>query len=79
MTFAGVAFQDRESDARAFIGAFALRYANGPDPGGGIARDYGVVGLPATFVIDRQGRVRRRWAGEITEAQLVAFVEEALR
>lgn len=79
VTFVGVAFQDRESDARAFIGEFALRYANGPDPGGGIARDYGVGGLPATFVIDRQGRIRRRWAGEIAADQLAAFVEEALR
>jgi len=79
VTFVGVDFQDRERDARAFSAEFGLRYANGPDPDGGITQAYGVSGLPATFVIDRQGRIARRWPGEITEGQLTAFIEEALR
>lgn len=79
VTFVGVDFQDREGDARAFIAEFGLRYPNGPDRDGAITRAYGVSGLPATFVIDRQGRIRRRWSGEITGDQLTAFIEEALR
>lgn len=79
VVFVGVDFQDREEDARAFIRAFDIRYPNGPDPAGDIARAYGVSGLPATFIIDRQGRIRRRWPGEITSEQLTGFIEEALR
>ncbi len=79
VVFVGVDFQDREGDARDFLREFDLRYPNGPDPGGDIARTYGVSGLPATVVIDRQGRIRRRWLGEITGAQLTGFIEETLR
>ncbi len=79
VAFVGVDFQDREEDARAFIREFDIEYPNGPDPDGEIARTYGVSGLPATFVIDRQGQISRRWLGEITGEQLTAFIEEALR
>lgn len=79
VTFVGVDFQDREGDARAFIREFGLRYPNGPDPVGGITQAYGVSGLPATFVIDRQGRIARRWLGEIGAEQLTAFIDGALR
>jgi len=79
VAFVGVDFQDREEDARAFIREFDIEYPNGPDPDGEIASAYGVSGLPATFVIDRQGRIARRWPGEITADQLTAFIEEALR
>lgn len=79
VTFVGVAFQDRERDARAFIAEFGLRYPSGPDRDGAITRAYRVSGLPATFVIDRRGQIVRRWLGEITGDQLTAFIEEALR
>jgi len=79
VVFVSVGFQDGEGDARDFLREFDLRYPNGPDSEGDIARTYGVSGLPATLVIDRQGRIRRRWLGEITGAQLTGFIEEALR
>jgi cytochrome c biogenesis protein CcmG, thiol:disulfide interchange protein DsbE len=37
------------------------------DASGRVAIDYGVYGVPETFVIDREGRVRYRVAGALTE------------
>ncbi len=35
--------------------------------------------LPTTLVIDRQGRIRWRWPGEIQTRRLYAVLEELLR
>ncbi len=79
VVFVGVNMQDAEGDARAFIAESGLHYPNGPDRGLAIARAYGVAGLPATVVIDREGRILRHWLGEIREGQLTGFIEEARR
>ena len=75
----GVNTQDRESDARAFIREHGLSYPNGSDSDAAITVDYDVTGLPTTVVVDRQGRIRQVWRGEIGAAQLTGFIEEALR
>lgn len=79
VVFVGVDIQDTEDAARAFIDEFGLTYPNGPDHDLSITEAYGVTGIPTTFIIDREGRLRQRWQGEIQEAQLTGFVEEALR
>jgi hypothetical protein len=40
------------------------------DPGGRLARRYGVTTAPTTFLVDRRGVVRRRWDGFAPAAQL---------
>lgn len=40
------------------------------DPGGTLARRYGVTAVPVTFLVDRHGIVRRRWDGFAPAAQL---------
>lgn len=72
----GVDFQDDESDARAFIREFHWRFPNVADPRGKLGNQYGLVGLPTTFVIDREGRVARALTGAQTHANLVDAVEE---
>lgn len=79
VVFVGVDVQDNARDARAFLAEFGLRYPNGPDDGARIADAYGVSGVPTTFVIDRAGRIRRRWPGEIQADQLTGFIAEAQR
>ena len=60
----GVDTQDVESDARAFIREYKLTYPHLRDKEGDELRsDYGVVGYPETFVIDRQGRVAALFRG----------------
>jgi thiol:disulfide interchange protein len=42
-----------------------------------VARAYGVIGLPTTFVVDREGRLHTRIIGEST-AELFAQIVEGL-
>ena len=55
---------------------FDITYPNGLDAEGTITVDYGVIGLPATFFVNRDGTVERRWVGAIDEARLVTWLDE---
>jgi cytochrome c biogenesis protein CcmG/thiol:disulfide interchange protein DsbE len=70
---------DSEQDARAFMRQFGVGYPNGPDPRGAAAIDYGVTGIPETFFIRPDGTIARHWIGPLTDRQIGAFIEEALR
>lgn len=78
VVFVGVDIQDPEDYARAYIREFDITYPNGPDTAGKITIDYGVVGIPVTFFVDREGVIARRFVGAITERKLVAWTEELL-
>ena len=75
----GVDIQDTEAAGRQFIDQFKLTFANGPDPGGKIAIDYGVYGVPETFVIDRQGVIAHKQVGGVTDRMVVEQVEPLLK
>jgi cytochrome c biogenesis protein CcmG/thiol:disulfide interchange protein DsbE len=75
VTFVGLNLQDSEVEARAYLGEFAVTYPNGQDPDGTITVDYGIIGMPVTFFVNRDGVVERRWVGAIPEWQLVAWVD----
>jgi cytochrome c biogenesis protein CcmG/thiol:disulfide interchange protein DsbE len=77
MIFLGIALQDREQDARAFLDEFNITYANGLDDSGKIAVDYGVWGIPESFFIDPQGRITYKHVGGIRAAMVSAKLEEA--
>jgi cytochrome c biogenesis protein CcmG/thiol:disulfide interchange protein DsbE len=79
ITVLGVAIQDKDAAAREFIARFALTFPNAPDPAGRVSIDYGVYGVPETFVIDRRGVVRRKHVGAVTEAVFRDWVEPLLR
>ena len=63
----GVDIQDQEEAARKFLAQFGHSFPNAPDPGGRVAVDYGVYGVPETFFIDRKGRVRFKQVGALTD------------
>ncbi len=75
----GVDIQDEDQGARQFVAQYGLTYPTGAEQGMQISQAYGVSGLPSTFFVDRQGQIRRRWLGELQEAQLNGFIDEALR
>lgn len=68
VTVLGIDVQDKEEPARKFLAQFGHSFPNAPDPGGRVAVDYGVYGVPETFFIDRQGRVRFKQVGALTDA-----------
>jgi cytochrome c biogenesis protein CcmG/thiol:disulfide interchange protein DsbE len=79
VVFLGVNIQDSEPAAREFLRAFGITYPNGPDPGGRIAIDYGVYGIPETFFITGDGRIAYKHVGAITGGTLEARLGAALR
>ena len=74
--FIGINIQDAESDAEAYLHEYDITYPNGRDGNGSISIDYGVIGIPVTFFIDRHGIVQRRWAGVMRETQLRQWIDE---
>ncbi len=59
--------QDRAT-AAAFVGKLGISYPTLLDEDAAIARRYGVVGLPTTYFIGRDGRVAAKQVGEMTAA-----------
>lgn len=59
----GVDTQDMEEPARAFLKEFHIAYPTLRDPDGSVARIFGTTGVPETFFIGRDGRIRRKFPG----------------
>ncbi len=73
--FVGVQIQDTEDAGREFIRQFDITYPTGLDSNGAITIDYGVVGIPVTFFVNRDGIVEGRFVGAIGEGQLIEWVD----
>ena len=62
----GIAYKDRPDDAAGFVSRTGDPYARlGADPGGDIAIDWGVTGVPESFLIVR-GSVGWHYSGPLT-------------
>ena len=68
----GVDYEDDVADARTFAQSLDATWPMVVDADGRIGDAYAVPGLPATFLIDAQGRIVDRILGEVTEASLDA-------
>ena len=77
VVFVGVNHQDGRSPAAEFEREVGVTYPSGYDPDGAVARDFGVVGLPTTVLVDARGRIVARSLGELTENELDELVAEA--
>lgn len=68
VTFLGVnTRRDQRAAAKAFLEEFSVTYPSAYDPDSTIAYRFGVRVMPATFVIDRQGRIAAQVIGAITD------------
>ena len=74
----GVDMQDTAEAAQAFIQRFGLTFANAPDPQGKMAVEYGVYGVPETFFVARDGTIRAKHVGALTDAVIRAKLEPLL-
>ena len=76
----GVGYKDQPADSRRFLERHGNPYARlGVDLPGRVAIDWGVYGVPETYLIDRGGVIRWRWAGPVTEDTLRADLGPLLR
>lgn len=79
----GINYKDQADNARRFIGRYGNPFsAVGADPNGRAAIEWGVYGVPETFVVGRDGRIAYKLVGPITETNikttLMPAVEKAL-
>lgn len=69
----GLNYKDDAENARRFLGRFGNPFAAvGVDAGGRAAIDWGVYGVPETFVIGKDGRIAYKYVGPIDELGLKA-------
>ncbi|HUX26405.1 MAG TPA: DsbE family thiol:disulfide interchange protein, partial [Burkholderiales bacterium] len=67
----GLNYKDKPDDAQAWLDRLGDPYTRtGADISGRVAIDWGVYGVPETFVIDRDGRIAYKQIGPITPAVL---------
>ena len=63
----GLNYKDRPQDALRWLAELGNPYAAiGVDPKGRVAIDFGVYGIPETFIIDNTGTIRYKHVGPIT-------------
>ncbi|HLI19764.1 MAG TPA: DsbE family thiol:disulfide interchange protein [Stellaceae bacterium] len=67
----GIAYKDKPADTEHFLKELGDPYdAIGVDESGRTAIDFGVYGVPETYVIDKQGRIRKRFVGPLSESAI---------
>lgn len=74
--FIGVQIQDTENAGRRWLDEFDITYPNGLDKKGEITIDYGVIGIPVTFFVNKMGVVERRFVGAVKQQQMSAWIDE---
>jgi len=74
----GVDIQDTREAAEKFIRDFGLTFPNARDLKGTVSVDYGVYGVPETFFLDRQGRIRVKHVSAVTDEVFRATVDRLL-
>jgi cytochrome c biogenesis protein CcmG, thiol:disulfide interchange protein DsbE len=76
----GVGYKDQPEDSRRFLERHGNPYRRlGMDLPGRAAIDWGLYGVPETYLIDREGLIRWRMAGPVTEDRLRADLGPLLR
>ncbi|KAA0686678.1 cytochrome c biogenesis protein CcmG/thiol:disulfide interchange protein DsbE [Azospirillum sp. OGB3] len=80
VTVRGINHKDKAEDAIAWLNRNGDPYASiGVDLDGRVSIDWGVYGVPETFLLDRQGRIRFKHVGPLTpqvvEEQILPMVK----
>jgi len=77
----GVNYQDKEDLAKEYLKQHGNNFIHVRDPSGKISIDYGIYGVPETFVIDQSGMIRYKSIGPLigeTAAGLMKDIIEPL-
>jgi len=82
LIFIGIDVLDDSSSAKEFLNMFNIDYLNLSDSTGKISNKYGVIALPATFFIDKNGNIVKQnygpFLGDSGEALFKKYLEEIL-
>ena len=76
----GLNYKDKREDGMGWLKEFGNPYTDSLfDPEGRIGIDYGVYGVPETFVIDQKGTIRYKQIGPITPEVLKDKIEPLVK
>ena len=79
MVFLGIDVNDTATDSAAFLKQYGITYYNAPDATGSIFVQYGVIGLPTTVFVNRNGAIQSTHIGEISASALNGSIQSLLR
>src|SRR5215510_15953985 len=75
----GMNYKDQPDNARRFLGRYGNPFvASGIDGNGRAAIEWGVYGVPETFVIGRDGRIAYKLIGPVTPDNLAQSLKPAI-
>ena len=73
----GINHKDKAANARRFLGTHGNPFARvGVDPNGRVSVDWGVYGLPETFIVDKTGTIRFKQVGPLTQDSMKRFLPQ---
>jgi cytochrome c biogenesis protein CcmG/thiol:disulfide interchange protein DsbE len=76
---AGINYKDQPENARRFLGRYGNPFtANGVDTSGRAAIEWGVYGVPETFIVGRDGRISYKLIGPISPENLQTALQPAI-
>jgi cytochrome c biogenesis protein CcmG, thiol:disulfide interchange protein DsbE len=71
ITLYGMSYKDKAEDSARFLRELGNPYAAiGHDENGRVGIEWGVYGVPETFIVDRSGRIRHKHVGPISPKDL---------
>jgi peroxiredoxin len=76
----GVLFRDDPANLKDYVKKINVSSPTLIDPGNSLARLYGITGVPETFILDKEGKLRQRLVGpkEWGSPEMIALMEELL-
>ncbi len=66
----GIAVQDAEEDSQQFARMYGKQYPLASDNTGNASIEYGVTGVPETYIINSEGMVVKKFTGPVTRQDL---------
>jgi cytochrome c biogenesis protein CcmG/thiol:disulfide interchange protein DsbE len=80
VTLDGIVYKDKPAEARRFLDTLGNPYGRiGVDQAGTTAIDFGVYGVPETYLVDGAGRIRWRHVGPLSRADVAETLLPLLR
>ena len=76
--FVGIAYNDKPEDSKRWLDELGKSYPSLIDAGSRTAIDYGVSGVPETFILDKQGLVAFKKFGPITAPEITQKLDSLL-
>ena len=74
----GINYQDELPDAQEYLRTYGSSFQHVRDIKGTFAIDYGVYGVPETFVIDQQGLIQHKYVGPIVGPVYTNLIERVI-